>query len=263
MRLALLLAAALAACGPAPADAPEADRPAETVRPEPTSSAFTVRTDSLVEADSALRYRARLPYPQIDGGPLPPAVEAVNAAVVDSVEALARSFRPEAPPPGVSVAPYPVEVEGRVGRPFLTDDLFSALVEVYAYTGGAHGNTFFLPLTFDLATGRAVRLGDLFAAGAPAGDTLAAHVDRAVARRLAAQLGTTAADARRVMYTEGLDDVRNGRVAFTLGPDSLHVHIVPYQLAAYAAGSFDVGVPYRTLRPMAAPDGPLARLGAE
>lgn len=267
MRPSLLAAGlvVLAACGPDPAPAPglSADRSApEAAQPE--AAGLALRTDSLVIVDVALDYEVHVEYPQIvaTAGTLSPAAEAVNAAVVDSVEALAASFRPEAPPPGVSATPYPVEVDGRVGSAFLADGLFSALVDVYAYTGGAHGNTFFLPLTYDLAAGRPVRLGDLFEAVTPYGDTLAAYVDREVTRRLAAQLGTTPADARRVMYVEGLDDVREGRVPYTLGPDSLHVHIVPYQLAAYAAGSFDVGVPYRALAPFAAPDGALSRLAA-
>lgn len=269
MRVATLLAlaAAFAACVPSSTEPPALDpaTPEAGGAPSPTASGWTVRTDSLVESDSALQYVARISYPQVEavGDPLPTPVEAANAAVVDSVRALAASFRPEAAPPGVAVTPYPVEVTGQVGEVHVTDGLLSALVSIYAYTGGAHGNTFFLPLNFDLTTGRPVRLGDLFREGTAYGDTLAAYVEREVTRQLAAQIDEPVADARRMIYTEGLDDFREGRFAFTLGPDALHVHVPPYQLASYAAGTFDVAVPYAALRPFAAPGTPLPRLGAE
>lgn len=259
MRPALALVLALVACGPTEAPAPEAGPVPGAVAP---ASAFTARADSLVEVDPSLRYSARIVYPQVEAdGPLPPGAEAANAAIVDSVRALAAVFRPEPPPPGVSVAPYPVELEGDYDDVLLTDGLLSALVDLYAYTGGAHGTTFFLPLNLDLTTGRPIRLGDLFREGTPVGDTLAAHVERGVAQALAAQFGEPIEAARRSIYAAGLDDFRGGRFAFTLGPDALLVHVPPYQLAAYAAGSFSVPVPYAALRPFAEAGGPLARLG--
>ena len=258
MRLALVIAllVGLAACGPDPS-APEAGTPAATTPTPPsppTGPSLTVAVDSLLRDEPALTYRVAVGYPQIrgtSGAPMAPTLRAVNAAIRDSVEALADDFRPEPPPPGADAPSYPVEVDGGTPRSWISDDLFSALVEVYAYTGGAHGNTFFLPLTFDLTTGEAVRPADLFAPGTPWADTLAAYTERGVVQRLG---------DRGALFAEGLDPIRDGSVDLTLGPDSLTVHVPPYQLSSYASGSFHVGVPLRAVAPFARPGGVLARL---
>ena len=255
-RLAALLLT-LAACGPEPGAPSSAASQASAVPIPPSPPAgpsFTVAIDSLLRDEPALTYRVAIGYPQIhglSGEPMAPTLQAVNAAIRDSVAALADDFRPETPPPGAEPPAYPVEVDGATPRSWISDDTFSALVEVYAYTGGAHGATYFLPLTYDLTTGEAVAPADLFAVGTPWADTLAAHVERGVVR----QLG-----GRDAVYAEGFDSLREGRVDLTLGPDSVTVHVPPYQVSSYAAGSFHVGVPVGALAPFARAGGVLARL---
>lgn len=258
MRLLILalLTVALAACAPETADVPETD--AATPPPSPEAPSSSLRIDSLLRDEPDLRYTVRIGYPQI--GSDAPAIEVLNAAIRDSVEALADDFRPAEPPPEYYSPTTVVDVEGGTERTFLGDGVFSALVEVYAHTGGAHGNTFFLPLTFDLETGKPIAPADLFADGTAWGDTLADWTERGVLRQLSAMAD---GDARQSFFAEGLDPIREGDVLATLGPDSLHVHIPPYQLSAYAAGSFDVGVPYSALARFARPGSALARLADE
>lgn len=43
----------------------------------------------------------------------------------------------------------------------LTKSHFSALLKIYTFTGGAHGNTSLIPLNFDLSTGTEILLADL------------------------------------------------------------------------------------------------------
>ena len=254
MRPALLaLALAVAACGPDPAPAPS-DAPPPAPQSPPAGPSFTVAVDSLLRDEPARSYRVAIGYPQIrgmSGEPMARALQAVNAAIRDSVAALADDFRPEAPPPGADAPAFPVEVDGGTPRSWISDDTFSALVDVYAYTGGAHGNTYFLPLTYDLTTGDAVAPADLFAGGTPWADTLAAYVERGVVRQLS---------SREALFAQGLDQIRAGDVHLTLGPDSLTAHVPPYQLSAYAAGSFHVPIPVGALAPFARPGSVLARL---
>ena len=252
-----LLAAALGACADAPDDAPDplAPETAETSPAPPNAPAPTIRIDSLLRDEPDLRYTVRIGYPQVEGDGA--AVDAINAAIRDTVAALADDFRPAEPPPEYDSPAYIVEVDGGTERTFVDDHVLSALIDVYAYTGGAHGNTFFLPLTYDLDTGEPVDPASLFAEGTAWGDTLAVWTERDVLRQLAAH---GVGDARQSFFAEGLDPIRQGDVFATLGRDSLLVHIPPYQLSAYAAGSFSVGVPYGALRPMARPGSPLARL---
>ena len=255
------LSVAAGGCVPDPAPRPDA-LAAETPR---AGASFTLATDSLVARDSVLRYAVAIGYPQVRGSagePLSPALRAVNAAVRDSVQSLARDFRPVAPPGGAQ-PDYPVEVSGGPTRSFVSDRVLSVLVSVYAYTGGAHGNTFFLPLTYDLATGRALSTADLFAPGTDWPDALAAWTERAVVASLARQQGTTPEVARAGFFSGGMESIRRGEVTVTMGRDSLRVHVPPYQLSARASGAFDIGVPYAVVRPFARPGSVLARRAAQ
>ena len=221
---------------------------------------LAVRADTARAADPVVRYEARVVYPQVGGAALPESVEVANRAIADSVRAFVAAVRPFAPPPPEDTT-YAVRVDGGYDEALLAGGVLSALVSVYVYTGGAHGNVFLLPVTYDLATGGAVALPDLFASNAPWGDVLAEAVERAVLAKLARDLGTTPEAARaRSFFAAGLLPIQEGQAAFTLGRDSLYVHVPPYQLAPYSAGTFDVGVPYAALVPFARRGGVVRRL---
>ena len=257
----VVLLAALAACAPEPTGVPAGTSPVAAEAGGAAPPPPPVRIDSLVWEEPDLRYTVRIGYPRLllDGA----AAARVNGAIRDSVAAFADAFRPAEPPPDYDAPAFAVTVEGGPrGAVYQDDDVLSALVEVYAYTGGAHGNLFFLPLTYHLGTGEALRLGDLFETGGAFGDTLAAWTERGALRHLAAGLGTTPDEARASFFADGLGPIREGDVFFTLGSDSLHVHVPPYQLSAYAAGAFHVGVPYRALAPFARPSTLPARRAA-
>ena len=253
----LLGVLAMGACTPDPAPGAAV---AEVEAPIQGAS-FTLATDSLVVSDPLARYTVSVQYPQIRGSagePMSPTLRAINAAIRDSVQALADDFRPETPPPGDTSAVYPVNVMGTVERSFVSDEVLSALVSVRTVSGGAQANTFFLPLTYDLRTGRPLAPADLFTRGAPWPDTLAAWTERTVVAQMARRLRATPDSARGEFFADGLRAIRQGDVAVTMGRDSLRVHIPPYQLSSYAVGSFDVGVPYPVVRPFARPGSVLA-----
>ena len=261
MRFLLLLGlAALAACTGDPADAPstaEADAVA-------AGASFTIDTDSLVLADAPLRYAVAVAYPQLRGStgePMSATLRAVNAAIRDSVQALADDFRPETPPPGRR-PDYPVEISGGPTRSFVSDDVLSVMVTVTTFTGGADGNLFFLPLTYDLRTGQALQASDLFEPGTPWPSLLADWAERGVLTRLASARGVGIDQARAGFFAQGLDRIRAGEATVTMGRDSLRLHIPPYQLSSEAAGAFDVGVPYPAVREVARPRSVLARRAA-
>ena len=256
----LALALTLAACvsDPAPPGAPtEVERAAPTPSASMAASGLTVAVDSLLRDEPERNYRVAIGYPQIEGSagrPMARVLRAANAAIRDSVVALADGFRPEAPPPGESAERYPVRVDGLVSDTYLSDRVMSALISVHFYTGGAHGMTLFLPLTLDLDTGRALAPADLFAPDSPWADTLAAWVGRDVQ----AQIRQRSAAAPTSGYAaEGLAPIREGQMSLTVGADSVAVHVPPYQLASYAEGSFRVAVPRRAVAPFARPGGVL------
>jgi hypothetical protein len=243
MRRLTLVLLALAACG-----TPDAPEPPAAAEP-PT---LRVEIDSLTARDTTLNYDVAIAYPQIAGSDAP-AVARVNRSIRDSLRAFASSIKPR--PTDFAGTPEmdPMiigEAEGGPRRTFLGDRFFSSRVDVYAFTGGAHGNTFSFPLTYDLATGEPIRLGTLFRSGTAWPDTLAALTTA----RLAAAQDTSWLFEDQVPATPGTFDF------FTLGADSLTVFFPPYAIAPYAAGAFEVTLPYTDLRPVLSPSGPVADL---
>ncbi len=261
MRTVLLLAAVLstglAGCGtgtPPPAGTPPPDSTHATASPP------TVTIDSLLVSVDSLRYTVAIGYPQIPGGPAA-VTAAVNAASRDSVVALAERFRPEKAVPADARPSEVADVQGGTEETFVAGDVLSALVSVYAFTGGAHGNTYFQPVNVDLTTGAPIRIGDLFRDGTPWADSLSAHAGRGLTAKLFANDPTaTPASVAETFYPEGFDADAMRRATFTLGRDSLAVHFVPYEVAYYAFGSTRVPIAYADLEAFLKPDGPVVRI---
>jgi hypothetical protein len=122
----------------------------------------------------------------------------------------------------------------------------SYVYQVYQDTGGAHPNGFYLTFVFDLE-GNAVALDQLFAPGSNYLDKLSAKAYAKVATELGLRTGT-------VPTPDMLDTVRIGTAPspetlqfFYLYQDNLHLLFPPYQVASYAAGSFDIAIPLSEL----------------
>jgi hypothetical protein len=236
--------AVLAAC-----DRPAApDVPAVEGRAAP-AAAPSVTMDSLVIEDSTLLFFVRYRYPQLhDAGPH---TEALNRAFADSARAYAEAYRPEGPPPEES---YSFLTDLDVGYDVFRLDgrLFSALFSVYTYTGGAHPNTDFWPLNYDLATGRPFGLDALFRPETPYLDTLSARTE--------AYLLGPAGGEEDWFWREGWAPEIQNFARFAVSTDSLHLFFPPYHVAPYAAGPFAFAVPLDALRPFLADEGPAEAL---
>jgi hypothetical protein len=209
----------------------------------PAGEGFVVRAESLVVVDSTLRYTARLAYPQITGDGS--GVERANRTLADSARAVVGLYRPpEAPPP--DLPSFEASAEGGFETSLLRDSLYSALLETYAYTGGAHGIHDLRGLNVDLRTGRPIVLADFFGDDTTWTDTLAARATGKLER----SLGPDVLFEGRVP-----PDERTFRV-FTLTTDSLVITFPPYAVAPYAAGPQRVAFSWTGLRPMLDPAGP-------
>ncbi len=125
----------------------------------------------------------------------------------------------------------------------------SLLGYAYAFTGGAHGNTFADAFVLEVAgTGlKRWQTSELFAAEVD----WVAHVGPLVLERLAVQGALWVSEGDVVEVTE-----RDLRVA-TLEPGGLTFHFDPYHMGPYAQGSFAVRLPYALVAELAAPGGPL------
>jgi len=135
---------------------------------------------------------------------------------------------------------------------YFQEGYHSYVYQVYQDTGGAHPNGFYLTLVFDLE-GNLVTLEQLFAPGSRYLDRLSAAVYPKVFDELAERLG-------QAPTPDMLDTVRVGTAPspetlqfFYLYQGDLHLLFPPYQVASYAAGSFDIAIPLADLADILAP----------
>jgi hypothetical protein len=129
-------------------------------------------------------------------------------------------------------------------KAYTSSTTVSYAYQVYADTLGAHPNAYYKTFVFD-QDGNAVQLADLFDSQSAWLKDLSTLVTKEVTRQLA-QLsggGTVVAD----LYPEGLAANPDNFQSFYLDGSTLGILIPPYQVAAYAAGSFDVRVPLASL----------------
>jgi len=125
----------------------------------------------------------------------------------------------------------------------------SFLYAIYADTLGAHPNGYFLTFVFD-QTGATTTLASLFTPGSDYLTRLSQLATAQVLRQLDDRLGAGAANEASL---DGLAPTADNFQNFTIEGDTLHIFFPPYQVAAYAAGAFDVAIPLSSLSDILAP----------
>ena len=225
-------------CGPTPAPA----------APEAPSAPLAVEViaDSIVVDDPARRLAVALRYPVVQGGIA--GREAINRQLRETAEDFWRGVAPSEPVAADAPAHEATEVEGHFEVHHADSDLVSVFQWTWAYTGGAHGNSFFHPQTYDARTGRPLALGDVIRVTPEALTALRDAVLVRLVGAAAERFETDRGDAREQLW---LDDVTATQEAFegiwTVGAEGLTVHYAPYAVGPYAAGPWEVTVPYEDL----------------
>lgn len=118
------------------------------------------------------------------------------------------------------------------------DGTTSYLFTVYSDTGGAHPNSYFKTLVFD-RSGRTLTVTDIV--GTSTLPKLAQLVTADVAAQIQQRLGQS--DTSGALFAEGLAPTVENFSNVVIDGSDLVVELPPYQVAAYAMGSFEVRVP--------------------
>ena len=119
--------------------------------------------------------------------------------------------------------------------------LWSYAMDVYEYTGGAHGNRYLLIQNYDLQTGDAVSEQDLFI------DDYYEQLKTLLLEALIAQTdeAETKKDLRRLGYSV-VDVVPNEN--FYVTPEGITYVYNPYEIAPYAMGCIQISLPWDSVR---------------
>ncbi|MEQ9618159.1 MAG: DUF3298 domain-containing protein [Deltaproteobacteria bacterium] len=132
---------------------------------------------------------------------------------------------------------------------YYSADLLSLSGEVFSYSGGAHGNTYFASKNYWIKDGRAVqlKLSDLFLPNSKFIDTLSGLCINDLRKQKA---GWVIGGEVRSFKEEELG-------VFALSPAGLVFAFAPYTVGSYAEGPYFVNVPFSELEGLIDPRGPL------
>lgn len=113
--------------------------------------------------------------------------------------------------------------------------------DVYQDTGGAHPNAYFKTFVFD-EDGSELKLGSLFDLGST---NYLERISKAATAQVTARLqaGMEQQDVTDAIFKEGLEPREENFQNFVIDGSDLVVLIPPYQVASWAAGSFEVRIP--------------------
>jgi peptidoglycan-N-acetylmuramic acid deacetylase PdaC-like protein len=136
---------------------------------------------------------------------------------------------------------------------YVSDRYLSLLQVAYYYTGGAHGNTGYTSLVWDLSTGEEIGLPDILNNtddGAPALKAIARHLRAALVEEKMLRNGYTEEEARN---DDGLNELKatlDTMETFAFVPSRAPGQVAgltfvygPYYLGSYAEGDYQLYVP--------------------
>lgn len=120
-----------------------------------------------------------------------------------------------------------------------TDALIGLGSETYSYTGGAHGNTAFDALTWDVATDRPIGIIGLFANRYHGLSLIDQPFCEGLREQQIERMGDIWGDDCPPLHEVAVAPVAEDGGPFT----AFRVRVAPYVAGPYVAGSFDVDVP--------------------
>ncbi len=134
---------------------------------------------------------------------------------------------------------------------YYSQDLISLSGEVFSYTGGAHGNTYFVSLNYWIREGKAVKLGlaDLFMPNSGYVKVLSNYCVNDLRKKGAAWI----VNGEITAFQE------KDLSVFALSPDGITFAFAPYAVGSYAEGPYFVVIPYSELESVLNKTGPLKR----
>jgi hypothetical protein len=122
-----------------------------------------------------------------------------------------------------------------------SDDIYTLLLTVYQYMGGAHGSQAILPYTFDLKNNKLLTLDDIFTNTSDALKLIEPIAQQAVKTAIGADM------VQEDMLTAGTAPTVDNYQFFSLDKDSITFYFQQYQVGPYAIGIQKVTIPFLAL----------------
>lgn len=142
---------------------------------------------------------------------------------------------------------------------YADNDLISVSFLEDTFAGGAHPNQNYFTITYDLKSGRELKLAELFKPGAKYLAAISAYATKDLQGRKMPDSNENLGLAQDV-FAEGAQPMAKNYRNWNLTKKGLLFTFDPYQVGPYAAGPQTVVVPYAQLTEIARPDGALMRV---
>lgn len=209
------------------------------------------------ENDKSKRSELYVVYPEISGVDSATATK-FNSLVKNLVTDLNKSYKEqvaEYSSEDIKNLPEYVGLSSEVGYDVVlaNDDFISLIFSDYVFLGGAHGNTGYSTVNYDLKNNKEIKLADLFE---PKSDYLKIISEYSIAD-LKKRVGEMSDDE---WISKGAGADAGNFQSWNLTKKGLMFTFSPYQVAAYAAGSQTVIIPYDKLKSILRKDGITAKL---
>lgn len=134
---------------------------------------------------------------------------------------------------------------------YYSDSLISFTGLVYSYTGGAHGNTYFVASNYaiDAKDSKLLKLSDLFKKDSNYVKVLSDRIIEDLKKQKAGWV-----------INGEITSLKEEEIGpFALTPEGIRFAFAPYAVGSYAEGAYFVAISYESLQSIIDPTGPLAK----
>lgn len=181
-----------------------------------------------------ISYEADIDYPVFEKEPL------LNAQVSDIVQKNLEAFNSEFF--SAEAPAYPQAFEFDIDSSSVYEDTnhISFLLTVYQFTGGAHGSTTLIPITYSKQTKKLLSLEE---AVQPARKDWLATLSTEACKQLNAQVKKQKFSSDEDWINKGTEPTKENFAIFKLEKNSVRIIFSQYQVGPYASGMPEIVVP--------------------
>lgn len=193
--------------------------------------------------DNTKPFIIKITYPQIPG------LDAFNKEVLDAVNKEISDFKTNSLANDAAVkqvdpidyAKYPRQYELDVSydKGEIDNNIVSIMLNVYNFEGGAHGESYFIPLNYSPYSKKDIKLADLFAGQKDYLQKISDYCTTDLTKQLTKALGSLDG----TYLKDGAGPSADNFQFFLINKNSITFYFPQYQVAYGAAGSFTVVMP--------------------
>lgn len=205
------------------------------------------------EVNRRKRFTIKARYPQAIGAMSDPRLTKLNQWLRKFIDKEVNKFRKDAGPPAERTFSSGSTFESRYSVTYAQGDLISIAFQIEAYYEGAvHGSFNTIVFNYDLASGKMLKLADLFK---PGSDYLKPISEYSIVSLRKEKEGVPDSD-----WIDGAAPKEENYQRWNITRKGLNIEFDPYQVGPYAEGPHEVLIPYSALKNIFDPQGPLAKV---